>query len=144
MTTASPSTRTCEFGVPGRHAAAVSAHDALLSFVSHFVLLPSATTKIFPGFSTRKAGTQTPPVPSTPPPCFSRCSGDSRVLCGTETRVSVYNIDGEFTPPDTCPTPTPEPFGFNFYGCSTDFKKNRVRERGGSRPVENGASASSR
>lgn len=34
------------------------------------------------------------------------CTGESRVLCGTDTHISVYSLDGGTAPP---PSPTPPP-----------------------------------
>lgn len=54
-----------------------------------------------------------------------RCSGDSRVLCGTDARISVYSIDD--TPTPTPPTPTPSS-DYVELGCAED-NVNGVRVR---------------
>eukprot|EP00903_Cladosiphon_okamuranus_P021312 g19583.t1 len=61
------------------------------------------------------------------------CSGDSRVLCGTDDFASVYTLDGSVPPPPSpTPAPTPAPFdllNFELLGCSVD-SDNRVMEEG--------------
>ncbi|CAN0440218.1 unnamed protein product [Pylaiella littoralis] len=71
------------------------------------------------------------------------CSGDSRVLCGTDDHISVYSLDGSVpapTPepetPITSPNPTLEPetpvsqSSFTSLGCAADSKSSRVMEVG--------------
>ena len=68
----------------------------------------------------------------TPCCCFVSCSGDSRVLCGTDTMVSIYSLDGT-GPTPTPPTPTPPTSDeFELLGCSEDNVPdgNRVRREG--------------
>lgn len=61
-----------------------------------------------------------------------RCSGDSRVLCGTDDYASVYTLDGSVPPPPSpTPAPTPAPFdllNFELLGCSVDSAGERVSE----------------
>lgn len=85
-----------------------------------------------------------PPFSSPPPRPFARCSGDSRVLCGTDTKVSVYAIDGSYTyPPSPAPSPpaptppaTPSPTtasptpDYWPLGCSVDNVPRGDRVRG--------------
>eukprot|EP00903_Cladosiphon_okamuranus_P021311 g19582.t1 len=65
------------------------------------------------------------------------CSGDSQVLCGTDTMVSIYSLDGT-GPPPTPPTPTSPPTPtpptsdeYELLGCSEDnVDGNRVMTLG--------------
>ncbi len=81
-----------------------------------------------------------------------RCSGESRVLCGTDDRVSVYSLDPNAPPkptpkpqpkpqpepepepkpyPDPTPKPNPIPSGlYAELGCAKDSRSARVRMRG--------------
>eukprot|EP00903_Cladosiphon_okamuranus_P005860 g5798.t1 len=56
------------------------------------------------------------------------CSGDSRVLCGTDTMVSIYSLDGSTAPPSPTPAPvTPAPTAAAAYeslGCFADNQQD--------------------
>eukprot|EP00752_Nemacystus_decipiens_P007908 g7065.t1 len=74
------------------------------------------------------------------------CSGDPRVLCGTDQMVSIYSLDGTGPRPNpTPPTPTPptptSPSNYELLGCSEDNvpRGNRVMSLG---PIELGDSMS--
>lgn len=63
------------------------------------------------------------------------CSGDSRVLCGTDDYMSVYSLDGS-TGPAPSPVTTPSPVDaspiavvtgkYEYVGCRTDVRGDRV------------------
>eukprot|EP00752_Nemacystus_decipiens_P007772 g6941.t1 len=59
------------------------------------------------------------------------CSGDSRVLCGTDDKVSVYSLDGSVAPPPPPVTPTPVgDYDYTLLGCSSDSNNDRVMSYG--------------
>ncbi|CAM9784272.1 unnamed protein product [Pylaiella littoralis] len=49
------------------------------------------------------------------------CSGDSRVLCGTDDHISVYSLDG---------SGSGSGYGFTSLGCAADSQSDRVMEVG--------------